>query len=597
MGILNGLDWAIILAYLTGTLVLGLVFTRRASKGVREFFISGGALPWWLVGTSMVATTFSTDTPNLVCQLTREGGVAGNWRWWCFVLTGIMTVFLFARLWRRSGVLTDIEFYELRYSGKPAAFIRAFRAAAVGVLFNILIMASVTLAATKIAHALFGWPKWMILGVCGLVTLIFSAFSGFWGVVVTDLFLFVVAMIGAVSAAVFAVGLPEVGGLHGLFEKLPDAALRFVPSTSDGSLFLSLIILPFAVQWWSVWYPGAEPGGGSYVAQRMFGARDEKHSLLATFWFNIAHYAVRPWPWIIVALASIVVFPTVESLKEYMASVVPTFDANLVNHDIAYPLMLRRVLPHGFLGIVVASLVAAYMSTIDTHLNLGASYILNDIYKRFFRRDASERHYILVSRIATVLLMLAATAVSLTLESAAANFDLIIGVFAGTGLVYILRWYWWRVSAWSEITAMVSAIVLAVGLIIAGAIAKARGFEISSDARLLLTALPTTAIWLIVTFLTRPTPRETLVAFYRKIRPLGPGWKPIAALAPEVKATGRMASNLAAWAIGVFAIYAALFGVGLILYGRTVLGVILCAGAVAGVAAILRVVRGDFAEA
>lgn len=573
-------DWTIIIGYLVFALCVGLAYARRAGRGLSDFFASGRSLPWWIVGTSMVATTFSTDTPLLITDFVRgKGGVSGNWLWWAFLLSGMMTVFFYARLWRRSKVLTDIEFYELRYSGGPAAFVRGFRAIYLGVFFNVLVMASVTLAATKIGHILFGWKQWHIVVTCGSVAVIYSVLSGLWGVVITDMLQFAMAMVGAFAAAYYSLSHPKVGGLAGLVEKLPLEKLNFFPSLGNAELLVGVFVVPLAISWWAMWYPGAEPGGGAYVAQRMFAAKNERHSMLSTLWFNVAHYALRPWPWILVALCSMLVFPHLSDIK----TTFPGIKEGLVANDIAYPAMLK-FLPHGFLGLMAASLIAAYMSTVDTHLNWGASYVVNDFYKRFLRRDATNKHYILVSRLVTAGLMVLACGVSFFLKSAAKNFEIMLMVGAGTGLIYLLRWFWWRVNAWSEISAMIAAVSGSLIFMLFAA-------SVASHWKLLGTVCITTTVWVAVTFLTRPTSRETLVRFYRLIRPAGPGWKPIASDAPEVKSPDSLTKNFLGWVIASVVVYSALFATGSLLYGRLTVGLILSGVFVLSGTALLRIIR------
>ena len=442
---LSTLDWLVIAVYGALALAVGLRFARRAGQGTEEFFLSGRKLPWWLLGTSMVATTFSTDTPNLVTDLVRTSGVSQNWIWWAQLITGMATVFFYAKLWRRSGAFTDVGFYEMRYSGKPAAFLRGFRAVYLGVFFNVMIMATVTLAAIKISGVLLGVDKYTTVLIAGTVTVLYSATAGLWGVVVTDIMLFALAMVGSIAAAVVALRLPEVGGLSGMVSH-PNLAgkLSLLPDFSDWTAVSTVLIVPIAVQWWSTWYPGAEPGGGGYVAQRMLAARSEKESMLSTLWFSIAHYAVRPWPWVIVALCSMIVYPDLQAIMTRF----PDLDPSIVRDDLAYPAMLV-FLPSGLLGLAVASLAAAYMSTISTHLNWGASYIVDDFYRRFVAPDRSERHYVGVARASTVLLIGLAMIVSLWLENAFQAFQILLQIGAGTGLIFLLRWFWWRINAWS----------------------------------------------------------------------------------------------------------------------------------------------------
>lgn len=565
---LNFVDWLIIFLYFLVVLVVGLIYARRAGKGIDEFFVSGRALPWWLIGTSMVATTFSTDTPNLVTDIIRTNGVYGNWQWWAFLITGMCTVFFFAKLWRRSGVLTDIGFYELRYAGKPAAFLRGFRALYLGFFFNIMIMASVTLAAIKIAGILLGLDKYYTVLVCAVITAAYSATAGLWGVVVTDLLLFVLAMVGSISAAYFALQQPEVGGLSGLINS-PELSgrLNILPDFSDWSTALAVFVIPLTVQWWSVWYPGAEPGGGGYVAQRMLAAKDEKNSILATLWFNIAHYALRPWPWVLVGLSSILVYPTFDSIQEAF----PAVDPSILGHDLAYPAMLV-FLPHGLLGLVVASLAAAYMSTISTHLNWGSSYIVDDFYRRFIAPDRDDAHYVRVARISTVLLIALAGALSLWLESALQAFQILLQIGAGTGLIFLLRWFWWRINAWSEISAMLISFVIAVYFEF---FHVRMGFpEMTASSRLVTGVALTTLVWLLVTYLTPPTDAETLKRFYRKIRPMGGGWTKIVG-AEAAETEEDVSATFLCWFLGVAAVYCALFGIGYVLYGYLSWGILM----------------------
>jgi solute:Na+ symporter, SSS family len=481
---LVALDWVIVLVSLAVAFAPAVWMARRAGSSTAEFFTSGRAAPWWLVGVSMVATTFSTDTPNLVTNLVREGGVAANWAWWAFLPTGMTTVFFYARLWRRLGVLTDLEFYELRYSGREATWVRGFRAVYLGVVFNVVIMAAVNLAAVKIANVLLGWSMGQTLLVCASLNVVFAATSGLWGVLVTDLLQFGIAMTGSVAAAVYALRHPAVGGLDGLFSQLEPRTLALLPDFSDLDVAVPVFIVPLAVQWWSTWYPGSEPGGGSYVAQRMLAARSERDAMAGTLFFTVAHYALRPWPWVIVALASMLVFPTIADIQAALPHVAPS----LVGHDMAYPAMLT-FLPAGVLGLMVAGLLAAYVSTISTHLNWGTSYLVHDLYRRFIRTDADERHYVMAGRLVTVLLMVAAAALTLVLESARGTFNLLLSIGAGTGLLYLLRWFWWRINAWSEIAAMASSFVLAVGLFLL----ERAGVMIPAHLSLVATVFITTA--------------------------------------------------------------------------------------------------------
>jgi Na+/proline symporter len=559
---------------------------RRAGASTAEFFTSGRAAPWWLVGVSMVATTFSTDTPNLVANIVREGGVAGNWAWWAFLLTGMSTVFFYARLWRRLGVLTDLEFYELRYSGRAATWVRGFRAVYLGVVFNVVIMASVNLAAAKIANVLLGWPIGQTLLVCGVINVAFAATSGLWGVLVTDFIQFGIAMAGSFAAAYYALRHPAVGGLDGLFTQVPASSLAMVPDLSDWSVALPIFIIPLTVQWWSTWYPGSEPGGGSYVAQRMLAARTERDAMAGTLLFNVAHYALRPWPWILVALSSMLVFPRVDDIR----AALPHVDPSLVGHDMAYPAMLT-FLPPGVLGVMVAGLLAAYVSTISTHLNWGTSYLVHDLYRRFLRPDASERHYVTAGRIVTAALMVAAGSLTLVLESARATFDLLLSIGAGTGLLYLLRWFWWRVNAWSEIAAMASSFTLAVGVVVL----QKQGLSLSPPVTLVITVAVTTMVWMVATWMTAPTDPETLARFYRLVRPAGPGWAAVRARCGGLAPADDLGAALTGMLASCLCVYSALFGVGHYLMGHTtaaaVSGLALVAGAVVMIRAIVRLWR------
>ncbi len=563
------IDWAVIAIYGAIVVAVGLVFARRAGRGTEEFFLSGRKLPWWLLGTSMVATTFSTDTPNLVTDMVRTGGVSQNWQWWAFLITGMCTVFFYAKLWRRSRALTDIGFYELRYSGKPAAFLRGFRAMYLGVFFNVVIMASVTLAAIKISGVVLGVQPLTTVLVAGTAVALYSATSGLWGVVVTDLLLFVISIIGAFAAAHFALQQPEVGGLSGLIGNpaLADK-LALLPDFSDWRTAAAVFIIPIAVQWWSTWYPGAEPGGGGYIAQRMLAARSERESMSATLWFNIAHYALRPWPWIIVALASLLVYPTLESITARF----PGLDPSIVRHDLAYPAMLVFV-PHGILGLVIASLAAAYMSTISTHLNWGASYIVDDFYRRFIVTDHEERHYVLVGRISTVILTALACGLALWLENALQAFRIMLQIGAGTGLIFLLRWFWWRINAWSEISAMIISFLVAVYFQFGH---EALGYQpVDPSLQLVLGVAITTTGWILVTMLTPPTSREKLQSFYDKIHPFDRGWRAVVDTS-RAGTSESIAAAFLAWFLGCAVVYGALFGTGFFIYGHTLYGA-LCA--------------------
>jgi len=554
------IDWVIVVVSIAVSFLPAVLLAKRGGSSTAEFFTSGRAAPWWLIGVSMVATTFSTDTPNLVTNFVREAGVANNWQWWAFLLTGMATVFFYAKMWRRSGVLTDLEFYELRYSGKPATLVRGFRAIYLGLFFNCVIMATVNLAAAKIANVMLGWPMGKTLLICGVLNVAFAATSGLWGVLVTDFIQFGIAMTGSFAAAYFALQQPEVGGLAGLMARIDSKVLSLVPDFGDWGLTLTVLIIPITIQWWSVWYPGAEPGGGSYIAQRMLAAKSEKDALGGTLFFNVAHYALRSWPWIIVALCSLLVYPQLSDI----ARTFPYVDPRLIGHDMAYPAMLR-FLPHGFLGLMVAGLLAAYVSTMSTHLNWGTSYLVHDFYRRFIRGDADERHYVAVGRVVTGLLMVAAAGITYVLETASASFQLLLSVGAGTGLLYLLRWFWWRVNAWCEIAAMLSSFAIAVGF----AVAARTGSPVASHVSLIITVAATTLVWITVAFLSPPTDRKTLVSFYQLVRPAGPGWREVRAQAGVTSSPDSLPQALLAWVFGCAFVYAALFGAGSVLYGRT----------------------------
>ncbi|HVZ78023.1 MAG TPA: sodium:solute symporter family protein [Gemmatimonadaceae bacterium] len=554
------IDWIIITASIIVSFLPALFFYKRAGSSTAEFFTSGRAAPWWLVGISMVATTFSTDTPNLVTNMVRENGVADNWLWWSFLLTGMMTVFFFARMWRRSGVLTDLEFYELRYSGKAATFVRGFRAVYLGLFFNCVIMATVNLAAAKIANVVLGWPPWQTLAIASVITIFFASVSGLWGVLVTDSIQFTITMTGTFAVAYFALKQPEVGGLHGLFSKVDPRQLNLLPDFGNWPVALSVLIIPITIQWWSVWYPGAEPGGGSYIAQRMLASKTEKDALTGTLFFNVMHYALRPWPWIIVALASMIIYPDLASIQHTF----PHLDPKLLGNDIAYPAMLR-FLPAGFLGLMVAGMLAAYRSTIETHLNWGTSYLVHDFYRRFLKRDGTERHYVFVGRVVTALLMVCAALLTFGLDTAKESFDLILSVGAGTGLIYLLRWFWWRINAWSEVSAMVSSFLVALGFFVA----RKMGAQTPEYVSLVVTVATTTVVWVVTTFLTSPSDRAQLVRFYKLVRPAGPGWTEFRRETGLGPSPDSLPQAMLGWMFGCLFVYSALFGTGSFLYGRT----------------------------
>jgi solute:Na+ symporter, SSS family len=568
---LHTIDWVIAAFCILICFLPALFVAKRSGKSTAEFFASGRSVPWWLAGLSMVATTFSSDTPNLVANFVRTEGVAGNWRWWAFTLTGVATVFFYARLWRRSGVLTDLEFYELRYSGKAASAVRGFRAIYLGFFFNCIIMATVNLAACKIAAVLFGFERWQTLLAVGVLNVVFAAHSGLWGVLVIDMIQFFIKMSAVIAAAYFAVELPQVGGLHGLVQKLSNVRgpggihyLNMLPDfKSNWDLAVAVFILPMAVQWWAVWYPGAEPGGGSYIAQRMLASKSEKDALGGTLFFNLAHYILRPWPWILVGLASIIIYPTLGDIQRAF----PHLDPRLIGHDIAFPAMLR-FLPVGWIGLMLGGLVAANSSTILTHLNWGASYLVHDFYRRFINTTAPEHHYVTAGRVATIILFVASSATVFALDTAAESFNIILQIGAGTGLLYLVRWFWWRVTAWCEIVAMTSSFVVSITLLL---LAK-NGVAIDAAPALVITVLITTVCWIATAYLGPQTDRETLIAFYRKVHPAGPGWAPIRAVAGVPKEKDTDARNfplaLLGWFAGCTTIWAGLFMVGNFLYGR-----------------------------
>jgi Na+/proline symporter len=573
---LTAVDWGIVVLYFLFNLAVGFYYKSRAQSSVDEFFLSGRNVPWWLAGTSMVATTFAADTPLAVTGMVAANGIAGNWLWWCFVSSGMLTVFFYARLWRRSGVTTDVEFAEIRYSGKPAAFLRGFRALYLGIPINCIILGWVNKAMVDILVLILGITKLEALAiVIGLIVLtsFISTLSGLWGVLVTDIFQFAIKMGMVIVLAVFAVR--AVGGMGAMKEKLllidatrpgGGSVLNFVPDLHSAWMPLLTFLVYISLNWWATWYPGAEPGGGGYIAQRMLSAKDEKNSLLATLWFNVAHYAIRPWPWILVGLASLILFPGLE------------------RPETGYIRVMIATLPPSLRGLMVAAFAAAYMSTIATQLNWGASYLVNDFYRRFWKPGKSQQHYVRISQLATIFLTLVSAVVTFYLDSIAGAWKLLLVTGAGTGGVLLLRWYWWRINAWSEVSAMLTAFVVSVGLQI--------GLGLDSDkpldfAYLMITTVAiTTVVWLAVTFLTGPEKSDVLLAFYRRTRPSKTGWGPIAALAPEVQPSRDGLSNLLCWAGGCMLIYGALFGVGKLLLHETGTGLALLAMGAIGFAVI-----------
>ncbi len=561
---LTTLDWSFIIGFFALSLGIGLWVSRRSGKSYQEFFLSGRHMPWWLLGVSMVATTFSADTPNLVTDIVRKNGISGNWQWWAFLLTGMLTVFVYAKLWRRSGILTDLEFYELRYHGLSAAFLRGFRAVYLGVFFNIMIMATVTLAAIKIGGTMLGLDPVTTVLIAGVVTVVYTSLGGLRGVILTDFFQFIIAMVGVIWAAIIVVDLPEIGGLSNLMaHENVQGKLNLLPDFADTNVWIPLFVIPLAVQWWSVWYPGAEPGGGGYIVQRMLSAKDEHNAVGATLFFNVAHYALRPWPWIIIALASLVVFPDLASLQEAF----PNVSANVINDDLAFPAMLT-FLPAGLLGLVIASLIAAYMSTISTHLNWGSSYIINDFYLRFVNPQATERQLVAWGRISTVGLMILAALLALALTNALQAFNILLQIGAGTGLIFILRWFWWRINAWTEITAMAVSFLVAL-------IFEFGYPETASHVKLLSGIGITTLAWLAATYMTPPTDQQTALAFYKLIKPYPMGWRPViergiaeGELDPNEVEPGQLPLELACMVAGVFMVYGALFATGFFIFGE-----------------------------
>ena len=551
--ILSSLDWFIVGAYFIFSLIIGIWASKQAGKDTKSFFLAGQNMPWWLLGISMVATTFSTDTPNLVTDLVRQNGVSGNWSWWAFLLTGMLTVFIYAKLWRRSGVLTDIEFYELRYSGKAAAFLRGFRALYLGLVFNVLVMGTVSLAAVKFGEIVLGLPGWLTLSIACSITLIYSTMGGLKAVIITDFVQFTLAMIGSIWGMLYILGLPEIGGLSNLVSHVNVVEkISLFPDFSDPNTWVPVLLVPLAVQWWASYYPGSEPGGGGYIAQRMFSAKDEKNAVGATFLFNVAHYALRPWPWILIALSSLIVFPELSDIQKAF----PNLPSDKLGHDVAYPAMLT-LLPSGLLGLVAASLIAAFMSTISTQLNLGASYLVNDFYHRFIKPNASQSELVKAARIFTVISIILGSGLGLLLTSAGQAFTLLLMIGAGTGLIYILRWFWWRINAYTEIVAMISSILIA-------------GYFNFTDSglegwqKIVIGSILTTIVWVLATYFTPPEDEETLRNFVKKVNPGGPGWANYS--------DGRSAEpwpipkGILSMILGSIAVYGILLGVGQLIY-------------------------------
>ncbi len=568
---LTSLDWLIIAAYFILSLAIGLYYYRRAGQSTGEYFVAGRDLPWWLAGTSMVATTFAADTPLAVTEMVSRNGVAGNWLWWSMLPSGMLTVFFFARLWRRAEVMTDVEFIELRYSGRAAAFLRGFRSLYLGLAINLIIMGWVNLGMAKILSGTLGLQKWQALGFCLGITFLYSILSGLWGVVVTDAVQFVIAMAGSIALAVFAVH--AVGGLDALEsglsavtpagsgEPFGSAAVALWPDGSAAWMLPMVTLMTYlCVNWWASWYPGAEPGGGGYIAQRIFSARNERHGVLATLWFNVAHYSLRPWPWILVALCSVVLYKN-GVVNPATGQLDPAF---------GYVQVMNDYLPVGFRGLVLASFAAAYMSTIATQMNWGASYIVNDFYRRFVHTGASERHYVLVSRLATLLTVLLSIVVTYFMNRITGGWELVLTLGAGTGLVYILRWYWWRINAWSEIAAMSAALIVSMGLRWMGTFDS--NTPLGFAQTMLTTVAVTTAVWVIATFATSPEPEAKLMDFYRRVQPAGPGWRRIAVQSGQAAgSTMQLAPAFVNWLLGVTVVYSTLFAIGEVLFGRQML--------------------------
>ena len=553
------LDWGIIAIFFMLSLGIGIWASKRAGKDTKSFFLAGKDMPWWLLGVSMVATTFSTDTPNLVTDLVRQNGVSGNWGWWAFLLTGMLTVFIYAKLWHRSNVLTDIEFYELRYSGKAAAFLRGFRALYLGLVFNVLVMGAVSLAAVKFGEIVLGIPGWLTLTIACSITLIYSVLGGLKAVIVTDFIQFIFAMAGSIWATIYILSLPEIGGLANLIShENVVSQLSLLPDFSNPDSWIPILLVPLAVQWWASYYPGSEPGGGGYIAQRMFSAKSELDAVGATFFFNIAHYAIRPWPWILIALSSLIIFPDLSDLQNTF----PDLPKDKLGHDIAYPAMLT-LLPSGLLGLVSASLIAAFMSTMSTQLNLGASYIVNDFYHRFLRPGASNKELVAVARISTVFTIILGSGLGLLLTSAGQAFNLLLMIGAGTGLIYILRWFWWRINAYTEIVAMISSLLIAFYL-------NFGELQVADWSKIIIGAVLTTSIWLVATFLTPSDDQETLQNFVDKVNPGGPGWKRYSSkmnAEPWIVPKGMFSMFL-----GCTAVYGFLLSTGQFIYGNMEIG-------------------------
>ena len=558
---LSQIDWAVIGFYFLFSLIIGILSARKAGKDSRSFFLAGGEMPWWLLGISMVATTFSTDTPNLVTDLVRQNGVSGNWVWWSFLLTGMLTVFVYAKLWHRSGVLTDVEFYEIRYGGKPAAFLRAFRAIYLGLIFNVLVMGSVSLAAIKFGEIILGWPGWLTMSIACSVTLLYSTLGGLRAIIVTDFFQFILAMIGSIWGCIYILNLESIGGVKNLIQhQKVIGKISILPDFSNPDIWVPILFIPLAVQWWASYYPGSEPGGGGYIAQRMLSAKDEKNAIGASLLFNIAHYAIRPWPWILIALSSLIIFPELSDIRDKF----PEISENKIGHDIAYPAMLT-LLPPGLLGLVSASLIAAFMSTMSTQVNLGASYLVNDFYHRFIDPNSTEKKLVFIGRIFTVFSIILGAVTGLMLTNAEQAFSLLLLLGSGTGLIYILRWFWWRISAFTEIIAMVSSLFIATYLNFFNE--SMLGWE-----KIVVGASLTTFIWVSATFFAPPEKKEILEKFVNKINPGGPGWKQYTVLDNN---KWSVPNSILLMFLGTILVFSVLLGLGNIIYSKFLLGVIL----------------------
>ena len=554
---LSTLDWIIVFSYFTLSLFVGVWASKQAGRDTKSFFLAGRNMPWWLLGVSMVATTFSTDTPNLVTDLVRQNGVSGNWGWWAFLLTGMLTVFVYAKLWHRSGVLTDIEFYELRYSGKAAAFLRGFRALYLGLVFNVLVMGAVSLAAIKFGEIVLGWPGWLTLTIACSITLAYSTLGGLKAVIITDFVQFILAMVGSIWAMIYILSLDEVGGLSNLLahNNVIDK-LALIPDLSNPDVWVPVLLVPLAVQWWASYYPGSEPGGGGYIAQRMFSAKDEENAVSATLFFNIAHYALRPWPWILIALSSLVIYPELSDLQNAF----PNLPTDKLGHDVAYPAMLT-LLPNGLLGLVAASLIAAFMSTMSTQLNLGASYLVNDFYHRFISPDATEKQLVSMGRLFTIISIILGSGLGLLLTSAGQAFNLLLMIGAGTGMIYILRWVWWRINAYTEIVAMISSLIIAFYFNFIN-----NNYE--SWEKIVFGSLLTTIVWISATYFTPPDSNETLQNFVKKVNPGGPGWAKFST--SEANEPWPVPNGILCMILGCISIYSVLLGVGQLIYGNNI---------------------------